>query len=91
MSALPTSTATSQVTSDSRPARFGMVSLALGIVAAGLTMTLSLLSLVLGALALALGSIGLSRRESPVPAAIGMTSAAVSVALIFMEILWLGG
>src|SRR5699024_7558208 len=70
MSALPTSTATSQVTSDSRPARFGMVSLALGIVAAGLTMTLSLMSLVLGALALALGGIGMSRRENPLPAAI---------------------
>lgn len=90
MSALSTSTATAQATSESPPARLGLASLALGIVAAGLTMTLSLVSLVLGAIALVLGGLGFARRERPVPAAVGMTAAAVSITLILMEVFALG-
>ena len=90
MTALTTS-ASSGTESDTRPARLGLAALALGIVAAGLTMTLSLVSLALGALALVLGGVALVRREAPVPAAVGMTAAAVSVALILLEVFALGG
>jgi len=89
MSTMTTPVSTADGTT--RSARFGLGALPLGIIAAGLTLTLSLVSLALGTLALVLGGIALARREAPVPAAVGMTAAVVSIVVILQEVFALGG
>lgn len=86
-----TSTSTSITSDSTRPGLLSTSSLALGLVAAGLCMILSFISLFAGAVALALGALALRRGERSPAALVGMTAAGVSIYLILLEVLFLGG
>jgi hypothetical protein len=66
------------------------VSLAAGVVAAALTTVLSFISLALGGVAIVTGLLAV-RRGSSSRAVVGVTAAAVSIYVIVLEIMVLGG
>lgn len=71
--------------------RVGKFSALVGVIAAALTTILSLISLVLGPIAIVLAVVSVRRGERRLLAAIGATAAVVSVYVILLEILALGG
>ncbi len=73
------------------PSRLATATAATGAVAALLTTTLAFISLGLAAVALVVGSVCLRRQEGGVRAPVGMAMAAVSIYVIVLEILVLGG
>ena len=77
--------------SATRAGLLGTSSLALGLVAAGVCMVLSFVSLAAGAVALVLGGLALRRGGRSTSSVVGMTAAGVSIYLILLEVLFLGG
>lgn len=88
-----TSTTSTSIPADheARNGLGGTISLALGLLAAGLCMVLSFISLAAGVVALGIGAVALRRGERSASALVGMTAGGVSIYLILLEMLVLGG